>query len=102
MNRITDADIDAALHDQARADGYNAGRLRNDTQPCDTQPCDTQLCDTQPCDTPDAIEVEYLPEYEREPALSRDELRAGLFIVAGALVLLAGLVVLWVIRSSNS
>jgi len=83
MNRITTADIDAALHDQARADGYNAGPLRNDTQPCDT---------------PDAIEV----EYEREPALSRDDLRAGLFIVAGALVILAGLVVLWVIRAGNS
>ena len=83
MNRITTADIDAALHDQARADGYNAGPLRNDTQPCDT---------------PDAIEV----EYEREPALSRDDLRAGLFAIGGALVILAGLVVLWVIRSSNS
>ena len=83
MNRITTADIDAALHDQARADGYNAGPLRNDTQPCDT---------------PDAIEV----EYEREPALSRDDLRAGLFIVAGALVILAGIAVLWVIRASNS
>jgi len=47
MNRITTADIDAALHDQARADGYDAGPLRDDTQPCDT---------------PDAIEVEYLPE----------------------------------------
>ena len=87
MNRITTADIDAALHDQARADGYNAGPLRNDTQPCDT---------------PDAIEVEYLPEYEREPALSRDDLRAGLFIVAGALVILAGIAVLWVIRAGNS
>ena len=83
MNRITTADIDAALHDQARADGYNAGPLRNDTQPFDT---------------PDAIEV----EYEREPALSRDDLRAGLFIVAGALVILAGIAVLWVIRAGNS
>jgi len=83
MNRITTADIDAALHDQARADGYDARLLRNDTQPCDT---------------PDAIEV----EYEREPALSRDDLRAGLFIVAGALVILAGIAVLWVIRAGNS
>ena len=83
MYRLTDDDIDAALHDQARADGYDARLLRDDTQPCDT---------------PDAIEV----EYEREPALSRDELRAGLFIVAGALVLLAGLVVLWVSCPGNS
>ena len=83
MNRITTADIDAALHDQARADGYNAGPLRDDTQPCETE---------------DVLPV----EYEREPALSRDDLRAGLFTVAGALVILAGLVVLWVIRASNS
>ena len=83
MKRITTADVDAALHDQARADGYDARPLRNDTQPCDT---------------PDAIEV----EYEREPALSRDDLRAGLFTVAGALVILASLVVLWVSCPCNS
>ena len=87
MNRITTADVDAALHDQARADGYDAGPLRDDTQPCDT---------------PDAIEGEYLPEYEREPALSRDELRAGLFAIAGVLVILASLVVLWVSCPGNS
>jgi len=83
LNRITTADIDAALHDQARADGYDAGPLRNDTQPCETE---------------DVLPV----EYEREPALSRDDLRAGLFIVAGALVILAGIAVLWVIRAGNS
>jgi len=89
MNRITIADIDAALHDQARADGYDARLLHTDRLLRD---------DTQPCDTPDAIEV----EYEREPALSRENLRAGLFTVAGALVILAGIAVLWVIRVSNS
>ena len=89
MNRITTADIDAALHDQARADGYDARLLHTDR---------LLRNDTQPCDTPDAIEV----EYEREPALSRENLRAGLFTVAGALVILAGIAVLWVIRASNS
>ena len=89
MNRITTADVDAALHDQARADGYDARLLHTDRLLRD---------DTQPCETEDVLPV----EYEREPALSRDDLRAGLFIVAGALVLLAGLVVLWVIRAGNS
>jgi len=83
MYRLTDDDIDAMLRSQARDDGYDARLLRDDTQPCDT---------------PDAMHV----EYEREPALSRDDLRAGLFTVAGALVILAGLVVLWVIRAGNS
>jgi len=89
MNRITTADIDAALHDQARADGYDARLLHTDRLLRD---------DTQPCETEDILPV----EYEREPALSRENLRAGLFTVAGVLAILAGLVVLWAIRASNS
>ena len=68
MNRITTADIDAALHDQARADGYDARLLHTDRLLRD---------DTQPCDTPDAIEVEYLPE----SVLSRHTFDASVMLI---------------------
>ena len=65
MSRITTADIDAALHDQARADGYNAGPLRNDTQPCDTE---------------DVLPV----EYERESVLARHTFDAAVMLICMA------------------
>ena len=88
-----DPQMDQALRDIAWEDDYNAGSLMPHTDRLLSQ-------DTLPCEQeqPEQIEV----KYEREPVLSRGDLAAGLFTVGLALLGLAVLVVLWMIRAGNS